>query len=312
MSGGTDPGAEDPLAAVPASGERPPWKAFQAALADAGFRPSKARGQNFLLDANLVRAIARDAQVEPSELVLEVGPGCGFLTRELAELGARVLAVEIDPLLARIAQRHLARFPNVTLVVADVLAGKHGLAPAVTERLPDREPWSLAANLPYAVAGPLLVVLSRLAHPPRAMTVLVQLEVAERLAAAPGGHAWGALTARLARLYRARLVRHVRPELFWPRPRVESALVRLEELAPPGQRPGPAELARYDRLVEVLFQGRRKSLRRLLGDALGGAGPAAAVLGAAGIEGSRRPEGLSVAELTLLAEAPGWGAAAGP
>ncbi len=292
----------DPLAATPGQPARPPLSAFRAALVEAGFRPSKSRGQNLLFDRTMLRAIARDARVEPGDFVLEVGPGCGWLTRELAELGAQVLAVEIDGRLAQVAGRHLARFAGVRLWVGDVLASKHSLAPEVRGMLPRAGPWHLVANLPYGLAGPLLGLLARLELPPASMTALVQLEVAERLAAAPGSRVWGALTARLAPLYRVDLIRRVGRELFWPRPRVEGAVVRLE-LQPAV--PAPAELAEYDALVELLFQGRRKTLRRVLAGTLGRE-EAARLLAGAGIEASLRPEGLSVAQLLTLASRPEW------
>ena len=140
---------------------RPPWSEFRAALEAVGFRPSKARGQNFLLDTNCARSIALDSGVGAGDFVLEVGPGCGFLSVHLAELGAELLAVEIDPRLAAIARRFLEPYPGVRLLEGDVLDGKHRLSPAVLEALPAIEPWHVVANLPYAITGPLLVTLSR-------------------------------------------------------------------------------------------------------------------------------------------------------
>lgn len=286
---------------------RPPWSEFRAALEAAGFRPSKTRGQNFLLDTNCARSIARDAQVGPRDVVLEVGPGCGFLSVHLAELGVDLVAVEIDPRLAAIARRFLEPFPNVRLIEGDVLAGKHAVAPSVLAALPEREPWHVVANLPYAITGPLLASLARLPNPPLSMTVLVQREVAERLAARPGRKAWGGLTARLALSYQARRLRDVGAQLFWPRPRVESAVVRLELL--PEIELRPSEVEAYDRLVELLFGQRRKTLRAILRTQVDPE-RLAGILGAVGVEPRARPEELGARRLLALVRALEW--AAGP
>ena len=282
-------------------GARPPWSAFRAALDAEGFRPTKGRGQNFLLDPNVARAIAGDARVGVGDRVLEVGPGCGFLSVHLAELGVDLLAVEVDPRLARVAARFLADRGNVRLLVADVLAGKHRLAPVVSAALWRDGPWHLVSNLPYAIAGPLLAVLARVENPPRTMTVLVQREVAERLAARPGQRAWGALSAKLALAYRARLGRAVGAQLFWPRPRVRSAVVRLE--ARPGRALDAETLAAYDRLVEGLFQRRRKTLRTALAGVVGSRERAEGALAEAGIEPGLRPGSLDPEGLLDLAQA---------
>ena len=276
-------------------------RALRQRLGRAGYRPSRRLGQNLLLDANLAAAIARDSGAGPGDFVLEVGPGAGALTVPLLEAGCRVLAVEIDERLLAEAQAAAAAAGapgEAEFVLADVLARKSALAPEVEARLPAEGPWQLVSNLPYSIAGPLLAVLSRRANPPRAMTVLVQREVAERLAAAPGTAAWGALPARLQVLYDVRRLRPVPGEVFWPRPQVESGLVRLELREP---RPDPGELARFDALVERLFERRRQTLARVLGALLGDRAEAAAALGALGIDGGRRAETLTLAELGALA-----------
>jgi 16S rRNA (adenine1518-N6/adenine1519-N6)-dimethyltransferase len=250
------------------------------------------------LDDNLARAIARDSGAGAGDFVLEVGPGCGFLSVHLAALGARLVAVEVDPRLAEIAARFLAPFPDAEVVVADVLAGKHALEPEVARRLPQEGRWLAAGNLPYSVAAPLLVVLSRLANPPAAITAMLQREMAERLVAEPGGRAWGPLGIRLRRLYDVRVLRRVPPALFWPRPRVDSEVVRLDWR---GERVDPRELARLDRLVDLLFQQRRKTLRAGLASALGDPERAGRLLAELGIDPSRRPETLSLETLENLA-----------
>ncbi|MFT5151880.1 MAG: 16S rRNA (adenine1518-N6/adenine1519-N6)-dimethyltransferase, partial [Planctomycetota bacterium] len=139
---------------------RPPWSAFKAALADVGFHPSRRLGQNFLLDENVVRAIAHAADLRAGEPVLEVGPGCGFLSVHLAHSGAKLLAVEIDPRLADVARSFLEPYSDVTLIECDVLAGKHKLAPEVEAALPADGEWQLVANLPYSISGPLLALMA--------------------------------------------------------------------------------------------------------------------------------------------------------
>lgn len=288
--------------------ELPPWSAFRAALAEAGFRPTKTRGQNFLVDTNMARAIAADAGVGEGDFVLEIGPGCGMLSVQLAARGVRLLAVEIEPRLARVAERFLADAPQAEVLVVDVLQGKHRLAPEVLERLPRDEPWHVVANLPYAIVGPLLVLLSRLPRPPASMTLLVQRELALRVAAPPGARERGALSAKLQALYAARVGREVGRQLFRPRPRVESAVLELR------RRPGTPDvpLERLDALIDGLFAQRRKAvgglLRRLLG-----LGPEAAValFAGAGVDPGRRASELSSAELEALAASPAWAAAGG-
>jgi 16S rRNA (adenine1518-N6/adenine1519-N6)-dimethyltransferase len=275
----------------------PPWAQLRARLEAMGFRPSRALGQNFLLDPNLARAIARDAALPPGERVLEVGPGCGALSRELVARGAPLLAVEIDRRLVELAREAVAGAPDAEVLRADVLAGKHALAPEVLARLPERDPWHVVANLPYSAGTPFLVVASRLPNPPRSMTVLLQRELVDRLAAQPGGRAWGPVGVRLRLLYRVEVLRQVGPELFWPRPRVDSAVARLELRA---ERPAPGEVGAFDRLVEHLFTARRKTLASRLASWSGGRPAAAALLEELGLDPRARPEELDVPALLAL------------
>jgi 16S rRNA (adenine1518-N6/adenine1519-N6)-dimethyltransferase len=276
---------------------RPAWSEFRAALEARGFRPSKRLGQNFLRDGNMARAIARDASVGPGDFVLEVGPGCGFLTAHLLELGVRLLAVEIDTRLAEVTRGFVGRAEGFELLEADALAGKHRLAPELVERLPDAGPWHLVSNLPYSAGTPLLVLLSRLANPPASMTVLIQRELAERIAAEPGAKEWGALSARLRLSYDVELLRPVSAELFWPRPKVASRVVRLTLR----ERISDELWARLDDLLEHLFHARRKTLAALLASPFGGRAKALERLAACGLEPGARPAELGPAELLALA-----------
>ncbi len=281
---------------------RPPWAALRAELEAAGFRPSRRLGQNFLLDENLLRAIVRDAGVGAGDHVLEVGPGLGFLTRHLLAAGAEVVAAEIDPRLAERTLASLGTDSRLRIVVGDVLAGKHALAPAVLAQLPRDRPWHLVSNLPYAVSGPVLAVCASLPGPPASMTVLVQREVAERIAAEPGTADWGPLSIRLQLAYQPRIVRRVPPELFWPRPQVESSVVRLDARA---SDLGAAARARLARLVDRLFQRRRQTLGRVLAEVAGSRPAAENWLSEVDLSGSERAEDLSLASLRRLAEAAG-------
>jgi len=276
--------------------DRPPWADFKAALERAGFHPSRRLGQNFLLDDNMARAIASDAGVTPGRFTLEVGPGCGFLSVHLAHAGAQLLCVEIDGRLAPIAREFLAPYPQAEVIEADVLESKSRLAPAVLERLPRDGAWTLCANLPYSISGPFLATVAQLDHPPARVACLVQKEVAERLASEPGDATWGPLSAAFQEAYEVKLGRFVPPQLFWPRPKVDSA-VFLADLRP--DLALPEERARRMQFYRDLMQRRRKSLRRVLSDLVGGAS-AARGLEALDLDPLRRAETLSLPELRAL------------
>jgi 16S rRNA (adenine1518-N6/adenine1519-N6)-dimethyltransferase len=274
---------------------RPPWQHFQERLKGAGFRPSRRLGQNFLLDENMLQAIARDARIAQGETLLEVGPGLGFLTRHLLECGAELVCVEIDERLLAIAQSWIE---GPLWLHCDVLAGKHTLAPSVAAALPSSSDWQLVSNLPYSVAAPLLAVLADLECPPRGMTVLVQREVAERLAARPGSSDWGLLSIALQCDYEVEHVRHVSPQLFWPRPEVESSVLRLVRKREPLE---PGRRRELLGLSARLFQRRRQTLGRVLGE-IWGREPALARLAELGWQPSRRAEELDLGELLGLSE----------
>lgn len=281
---------------------RPPWSEFKAALEAAGFRPSRRLGQNFLLDENAAKAIVRDAQVSSGDFVLEVGPGCGFLSVHLAHEGVKLLSVEIDTRLAPIAAGFLKPYSNAEVIEADALASKRVLAPEILERIPTSGRWHLVANLPYSVGGPILACLAALPHPPDSMTVLVQAEVADRLAAQAGTRAWGPLTVGVQLAYEAEVVRQVAPGLFWPRPKVDSAVVRMVRRE--GIPEAPVREARRD-LAAGLLQRRRQTLRRVLGDWVKDKQRASAALETAGLDGGQRVGDLDLEGLARLQAALG-------
>ena len=241
----------------------------RALLDEHGLSPSRALGQNFVADPNTVRRIARLAEVGPGDRVVEIGPGLGSLTLALAETGAHVTAVEMDRhLLAplrSVVEPHGVRVVHgdaMRLDWDDLLAGAGDAAVGGDAGAGEGDRrWVLVANLPYNIATPL--VLDLLAKVPaiERMLVMVQREVAERLAARPGSKAYGIPSVKVAYRADAEVVGRVPPTVFIPPPRVESALVRLRRLPAPRVDAHPDRLFR---LVEAGFGQRRKMLRRSL------------------------------------------------
>jgi 16S rRNA (adenine1518-N6/adenine1519-N6)-dimethyltransferase len=250
--------------------------------------PSRALGQNFVIDPNTVRRIARLADVGPDTPVVEIGAGLGSLTLALAETGASITAVEID--------RHLV--PVLTEVVAG-LDVRVVHADAMTldwpELLAGHPSWVLVANLPYNVATPL--VLDLLAGVPAIgrMLVMVQREVGERLAAEPGSGTYGIPSVKVALRATARVVGRVGPDVFLPRPKVDSALVEIVRRHEPATDADPVLLTS---LVETAFGQRRKMLRRSLADLV-----TPAAFAAAGVDPTDRPERLGIDAWGRLTEA---------
>jgi 16S rRNA (adenine1518-N6/adenine1519-N6)-dimethyltransferase len=261
-----------------------------------GIRPTKKLGQNFVHDPNTVRRIVRAAELSADDVVVEVGPGLGSLTLALLPAAAAVRAVEIDPVLA-------ARLPATAAEYAPDLADRLTVVTADALRvraadLPGPAPTALVANLPYNVGVP--VVLHLLAELPslRRGLVMVQAEVAERLAAAPGSRAYGVPSAKLAWFASARRAGPVPRAVFWPVPGVDSGLLAFDRREPP-----PGDRAAVFALVDAAFAQRRKSLRSALAGRAGSAAAAEAALRAAGIDPATRAERLGVAEFAALAAA---------
>jgi 16S rRNA (adenine1518-N6/adenine1519-N6)-dimethyltransferase len=230
---------------------------LRALLAAEGVTPKRSRGQNFLVDPNMAERIVRLAGIGKGDYILEIGAGLGSLTRALAATGADVTAIEIDHRLAEMLSGMVPR--NVRVVQADALEidWEEALSPSDAR-------WTLVANLPYNVATPLIIDLLVGVPQISRMLVMVQAEVGARLAAAAGEAEYGAPSVRVAYFATARVVLRVPPDVFYPRPNVDSVVVDIL------RRPVPAvreEIARYeeiDELVRAGFSGRRKMLRRSL------------------------------------------------
>lgn len=280
-----------------AQGDRP-FDEVRRDLDALGFRPSRVRGQNFLLDPNLLDAIVRDAAIEADETVVEIGAGPGTLTQRLACAAARVVAFEIDPRLVEAASRRLSALGNLELVTGDALGGsKRGLHPRLCQVLSESRA-AVVANLPYRIAAPLLANLLEHNPPPCRLVVMVQKEVANRILARPGTPAYGPLTIAIrARAEGARL-RDVPREVFRPRPNVDSTILRL---VPRADRPGPEEGERLRRLIALAFRARRKKLAPQWAPFFGGVRGAEAAMAALGVSPLARAEDLPVEAFRELA-----------
>jgi 16S rRNA (adenine1518-N6/adenine1519-N6)-dimethyltransferase len=271
---------------VSALADLPP---LREALAAHGLMAKKSFGQHFLLDLNITRKIARLADVGAGDVVIEVGPGPGGLTRALVETGAEVIAVEKDerfrPLLEELAA---ASGDRLTLVMGDALAvDEAGLAGG--------RPAHLVSNLPYNVGTPLLIKWLTGPWTPASLTLMFQKEVADRIAARPGGSAYGRLAVIAQATCEARVVMDAPARAFTPPPKVDSAVVRL---TPRADRPAPERLDALQRLTAAAFGQRRKMLRASL-KPLGGETLATA----AGLDPQARAETVDVAGFLRLADA---------
>jgi 16S rRNA (adenine1518-N6/adenine1519-N6)-dimethyltransferase len=257
-------------------------------LARHQLHPSRALGQNFVVDANTVRRVARLAEVGPGQRVVEVGAGLGSLTLALAETGASVTAVEVDGGLVPVL-RSLAEPAGVTVVEGDAMTLDWASLLGSGE-------WVLVANLPYNVATPLVARLLDDVPAVTRMVVMVQREVGERLAAGAGDEGYGAVSVKVAYWATASLVGRVPSTVFVPRPKVESVLVAIKRRPSPAVDPDQVSPERLFALVRAGFGHRRKMLRRSLAGLVD-----AAAFECAGIRPEARAEELDVATWGRLA-----------
>jgi 16S rRNA (adenine1518-N6/adenine1519-N6)-dimethyltransferase len=261
-----------------------------------GFKPTKQRGQNFVTDANTVRRIVRTSALTDADVVVEVGPGLGSLTLALLASVQRVVAIEIDPVLAAalpatVAARRPDLADRLEVVAADAMR---------VEEVPGPAPTALVANLPYNVAVPVLLHLLERLPSLRRVLVMVQAEVADRLAAAPGSRAYGVPSVKAAWYGEVSRAGAVGRSVFWPVPNVDSGLVSLV------RHPEPVSGAGREAVfacVDAAFAQRRKTLRAALAGWAGSPQEAEQVLRSAGIDPSSRGEQLSVADFVAVADA---------
>jgi 16S rRNA (adenine1518-N6/adenine1519-N6)-dimethyltransferase len=268
-------------------------RALAAAL---GVRPTKTLGQNFVHDANTVRRIVAAAGLSADDVVCEVGPGLGSLTLGLLGAARRVVAVEIDERLARrlpltVGERASHHLDRLEVVTADALSVRELPGPPAT---------ALVANLPYNVAVPVLLHLLEVLPSLQHGLVMVQAEVADRLAAVPGNKVYGIPTVKAAWYAQTRRAGNVPRNVFWPVPNVDSSLVAFTKHAPPRT---TASRAAVFAVVDAAFAQRRKALRGALSGWAGSPAAAEEALRAAGIDPMARGETLTIADFARIAEA---------
>lgn len=262
-----------------------------------GLRPKKRLGQSFLVDRNILGKILKAGEVHGGDRVLEIGAGVGTLTHALGERCRRIVAVEIDPKLFQILREVLGDKTQVTLVHGDALRLDFG------HLLGEERPWKVIANLPYSIVTPLITHLLNLTNCFSLLLLMVQEEVAKRLIASPGKKTYGSITV-LAQYYAdVRMVARVPRSAFYPRPRVDSVLLRLEPL--PAPRVAPRDPALFFRLVRTAFTHRRKTLQNSLmrsGWVSLDREEIQAILNRTGIDPHRRGETLTLQEFRVLAD----------
>lgn len=256
-----------------------------------GYHPRHDLGQNFLIDLNIIEAIVREAELTPDDVVLEVGTGTGGMTTFMAAEAGQVIGVEYDERMFALATEQAAEFDNITFIKTDALQSKHRIATEVLAAVesamavrPSRR-LKLVANLPYNIATPIISNLVATELPWSRIVATIQLELAERMAASPQISNYGALSVWLQAQADVKLVRHVPPEAFWPRPDVDSAVIRLD--------PNSERLAKiqdrafFHEFIRGLFTQRRKTLKSVISSLF------KAHLSKADVEGLLLEEGLT-------------------
>jgi len=257
-----------------------------------GMRPGRGLGQNFLLDANLLDAIARRNAPEEGEEILEVGPGFGALTRRLLAAGAKVTAIEYDRRLVEYLRKNL-HYENLRLIEADACKADY------RSLFPEGTRFRAVANLPYSISSVFIARMLELEQPPERMFFMLQREMGERLSASPGSKAYGSLSVRTQFEYQVRIERIVPPEVFFPPPEVESALVEFRrhrkfELT-------PEQRTKLRGIVNAAFSQRRKQLGKVLGGVYG-RDAALKALKNAGLPPEIRPDKLECSDFIRLGE----------
>lgn len=266
--------------------------------AELEWRPTKTLGQNFVHDAGTLRRIVRESGVVAGDVVVEVGPGLGSLTLALLETGAKVIAIEIDPVLAEALPHTVSqRMPDATEHLRVV--GADAMDVAAHPTIAESQPNALVANLPYNVAVPVLLTLLKELGSLHHALVMVQAEVADRLAAAPGSRTYGVPSAKLAWYGCAQRGVTINRAVFWPVPNVDSALVRIDRHEPPMTNASRREVFA---VIDAAFAQRRKTLRSALAPWAGTPARAEQLVAAAGIDPALRGERLEIADFARIAE----------
>jgi 16S rRNA (adenine1518-N6/adenine1519-N6)-dimethyltransferase len=237
---------------------------IQSLLAAAGFSPNQRRGQNFLIDLNLMRLLVKIADIHDNDVVLEVGCGTGSLTGTLAEKAAKVISVEIEQTLADIAKDQLSQYDNIELIVSDALENKNTINSKIVEVLRKtikkyQGRLMLVANLPYSVACPVMLNLIKGPVTADCMYVTVQKEVAQRMTSSPGNKHYGSLSILLAATGQVKLERKLPPSVFWPEPQVDSAIVSFLRI--PEKQQKIHSLDMLTQIVTLFIGHRRKMLK---------------------------------------------------
>ena len=276
---------------------------------EVGLNPNKRHGQNFLVDLNLIQMIARSAELGKKDVVLEVGTGMGSLTGMLAEKAAHVITVEIDGYLHQMASEELEAFDNIEMLKQDALKNKNQFDDRVITAIkaalakdPNRV-FKLAANLPYNIATPVIANLLRSEVIPAMMSVTIQKELADRITAKPGSKDYGSLSVWVQSMADAELVRIMPPHVFWPRPKVDSAILKIVHR--PDKVASIPDIDFFYAFVRAMFFHRRKFLRSVAVAAFKeqlSKPQVDEVLEGAGLRTDSRTEQLNVEELQALSE----------
>jgi 16S rRNA (adenine1518-N6/adenine1519-N6)-dimethyltransferase len=276
-------------------------------LLSAGISPNKRLGQHFLIDLNLMRLLVDSANIEKTDVVLEVGCGTGSLTEALAERAGRVIAVEVDRKLAAIASERLADAGNVDVINVDILQSKHTLNRSVTGAVAQarkrfEKRLLLVANLPYNVASPVMLNLAMGKPRTDEMYVTVQKEVADRMAARAGSADYGILSILLAAMGSVRVIRILKPTVFWPRPQVGSAMIGFARDKARSGRIADTEL--FVETVHLFMSHRRKTVQscsRLVEGRLGSVIDWPTIFERCGIDPTQRPEDICPEDYVTIA-----------
>lgn len=274
-----------------------------------GIRPVSKHGQNFLIDMNLLDLLVRAADIQKDDVILEIGTGTGTLSTRMADQAGHVVTVEIDPHMATFAMEELEDFENVTILNFDVLRNKNSFRPEMLETIRQKmaeigtDRFKLAANLPYNVATPIISNLLRTEITPVSMTVTIQKELAERITAAPSTKDYSALSVWIQSQCHCEIVRIMPPSVFWPAPKVHSAILHMQ--IDPARRAAIPDLEFFHEFNRSLFFHRRKFLRSVLHSAFKGRlekGEVDEVMQQHGLSESARAESFQVEEILAISE----------